>query len=58
MPLGRYDKYFGGQRGAAEKALAAMKRSYGTKGGEHVFYGTIAKRQRKQQRTQPRRRRR
>jgi hypothetical protein len=47
VPLGRYDKYFGGTRGAAEKALESMKRTYGAKDGEHVFYGTIAKRKRR-----------
>ena len=47
MPVSRYDKYFGGQRGSAEKALKSMNRTYGPKGGEHVFYGTIAKREKK-----------
>lgn len=56
MPLSRYDKYFGGQTGAAERALASMKRLYGAKAGEHVFYGTVAKRQRKTTRP-PRRKR-
>jgi hypothetical protein len=48
--LGRYDALFGGQPGAAEKALKAMKRTYGRAKGETVFYGTIAKRERKQKR--------
>lgn len=47
MPLTRYDKFFGGTRGAADKALANMKKTYGRKNGEHVFYSTIAKRERK-----------
>lgn len=47
MGLGRYDKFFGGERGAAEKALISMQRSYGRKDGETVFYATIAKRKRK-----------
>ena len=47
MPLARYDKYFGGERGAADRALAAMQRTYGRKDGETVFHATIAKRKRK-----------
>jgi hypothetical protein len=47
MPLTRYDKFFGGDRGAAERALASMQRTYGRKDGEAVFYATIAKRKRK-----------
>jgi len=46
--LQRYDKYFGGQRGAAEKALSSMKKTYGPKEGQTVFDATIAKRKRKQ----------
>jgi hypothetical protein len=41
------DKFFGGERGAAEKALASMKKLYGRKDGEAVFQATIAKRKRK-----------
>lgn len=48
--LGRYDKYFGGERGAAERTLAQMKRTYGAKDGEHVFRATIAKRKRRRPR--------
>jgi hypothetical protein len=48
MPLERYDKLFGGERGAAAKTLASMKRTYGKQKGETVFYATIAKRERKQ----------
>jgi len=47
LPLNQYDKYFNGTRGAAAKALASMKKTYGPKKGEQVFYGTIAKRERK-----------
>jgi hypothetical protein len=47
MPLERYDKFFGGVRGSAEKALASMKRTYGRKDGETVFYATVAKRKHK-----------
>jgi hypothetical protein len=46
-PLNRYDKYFGGVRGSAEKAHASMVRTYGRKDGETVFYATIAKRKHK-----------
>lgn len=45
--MNRYDKLFGGQRGAADKALSNMKRTYGRKDGEHVFYAAVAKRSRK-----------
>jgi hypothetical protein len=44
MPTSRYDKFFGGQPGAADKALASMRRTYGRKDGETVFYATVAKR--------------
>jgi hypothetical protein len=47
MGLGRYDKYFGGQRGAAERTLESMRRTYGAKDGEHVFRAMIAKRKRR-----------
>lgn len=50
MGLSRHDKLFGGQPGAAEKALAKMRKTYGRKAGEDVFRGTVAKRQRKQKR--------
>jgi hypothetical protein len=46
-PLERYNRYFGGGRDAAQKTLAAMKKTYGPKKGEHVFYAAIAKRERK-----------
>jgi hypothetical protein len=46
-PLDRYDKYFGGKPGAADKALASMRRTYGRKDGEHVFYSMIAKAKRR-----------
>lgn len=45
----RLDKLFGGQPGAADRALAGMKRSYGRTDGEHVFKAAVAKRKRKQQ---------
>lgn len=37
-PLSRYDKYFGGKKGAARKAKGAMAKEYGSKKGEQVFY--------------------
>jgi hypothetical protein len=47
MPLNSYDKYFGGEKGAAAKAKASMQQTYGRKDGEHVFYSTVAKKKRK-----------
>jgi hypothetical protein len=41
------DRIFGGQPGAAEKARAAMHKTYGAKGGEHVYQAKIAKAKRK-----------
>ena len=40
MPLAKYNKSFGGSRGAAAKAHAAMVKTYGAKTGEQVFYAT------------------
>jgi hypothetical protein len=48
MPLDRYDKLFGGEKGAADKVLANMKRTYGRTKGESVFRATVIKRERKQ----------
>ncbi len=39
MALGRYDALYGGKPGAASKALAAMRETYGDVKGEQVFYG-------------------
>ena len=50
MPIARYDKHFGGQPGAADKALKSMQRTYGRKKGETVFYATIHKRELKAKR--------
>ena len=55
MPTHRYDRYFGGAPGAAEKALAKMRKTYGRTAGEQVFYGTVAKRERKEKSRTPRR---
>lgn len=41
MPLSRYNKAFGGGKGSAEKAHAAMVSKYGEKKGERVFYATV-----------------
>lgn len=55
MPgLSRYDKFFGGARGAADEALSAMQRTYGRKDGEHVFWARIAKAKRKPKPRPPR----
>ena len=43
MALEHYDKFFGGKPGAARETLAAMKRTYGSKDGETVFYARVAK---------------
>ena len=42
-PLSEYDKYFGGESGAAAKAKASMIKQYGEKKGEEVFYATVNK---------------
>lgn len=44
MPLSKYDTAFGGKKGSAEKAHAAMAKQYGAKKGERVFYATKNKR--------------
>lgn len=45
MPIGGYDKLFGGARGAAEKARSTMRKTYGAKKGEAVFWGTVYRRE-------------
>jgi hypothetical protein len=40
MPLSKYNKYFGGKKGSAEKAHSAMVQEYGSEKGERVFYAT------------------
>lgn len=47
--MSRLDKYFGGKPGAADRAAAAMKRTYG-RDGETVFKATVAKRKLKAKR--------
>lgn len=44
MPLSKYDKQFGGKKGSAAKAKAAMADEYGEEKGERVFYATKNKR--------------
>lgn len=43
MPIGKYDRYFGG-KGGAKKAHSAMMEQYGKEKGERVFYATKNKR--------------
>ena len=43
----RLDKYFGGERGSADRMLAAMQKTYGPKDGQTVFEATVAKRKRR-----------
>lgn len=40
MPLSKYNKAFGGKKGSATKAYRAMRKQYGAKRGEEVFYAT------------------
>ena len=46
----RLDRFFGGQAGAANKALESMQRSYGRTDGQKVFDAAIAKRKRREKR--------
>lgn len=41
MPIGKYDRLFGGN---AAKALRAMIAKYGSEKGRRVFYATVNKR--------------
>jgi hypothetical protein len=52
MPVGRYDHLFNGP-GSAEKTLASMRKTYGPKKGETVFYATVAKRERRRSKSSP-----
>lgn len=47
MPLHKYNRYFGGKPGSAEKARSAMVSEYGPKKGEEVFYATKNKRKKR-----------
>jgi len=44
MPISKYNQYFGGKKGSAAKAHAAMASQYGEKKGEQVFYALKNKR--------------
>ena len=44
MPLARYDRFYGGTKGAASKALTALKDQYGERKGTSVFYALKSKR--------------
>jgi hypothetical protein len=50
MPARRHDKLFGGQPGAAKKALENMRRTYGPKKGQQVFDAIVIKRERRTKR--------
>jgi hypothetical protein len=50
MGVGRHDRLFGG-RGAAQRTLDAMKRTYGPAKGEAVFKATVIKREHRAKRT-------
>ena len=40
MPISKYNRYFGGEKGSAQKAKNAMADEYGADKGERVFYAT------------------
>ena len=46
MPIEKYNKAFGGKKGSAAKAKAAMKKEYG-EDGESVFYATVNSRKKR-----------
>jgi hypothetical protein len=46
MPLDRYNRYFGGGAGSADKAAKALQKEYGPEKGRGVFYAIVKKRQR------------
>jgi hypothetical protein len=47
MPLSKYNAAFGGKKGSAAKAMAAMREQYGEEKGRQVFYATKNKRSRR-----------
>lgn len=49
MPLSKYNPQFGGKRGSAAKAHAAMKEQYGSKRGEAIFHMLKNKRKAKEE---------
>ena len=46
MPSDREDALFGGKRGSARKAYAAIIERYGPRKGEGVYFALVAKRRR------------
>lgn len=46
MPLSAYDRFYGGKRGSAAKALRGMQDTYGTAKGKRVFYALMNDRRR------------
>jgi hypothetical protein len=48
------DKIFGGKPGAADETRAAMRRTYGVKDGDHVFFARIAKSKHRAKKPRPR----
>jgi hypothetical protein len=40
VPISKYDSYFGGKKGSAQKALDAMIAEYGEEKGKRIFYAT------------------
>ena len=49
------DRFFGGKPGAAARARAAMRKTYGERDGEHVYRAKIAKAKRRVQVPRPKR---
>jgi hypothetical protein len=50
VPVSAYNKLYGGKRGSAAKAKAAMQDEYGPQKGERVFYGHNANLRRRKRR--------
>jgi hypothetical protein len=50
MPISKYNAAFGGKRGSAAKAMAAMQSHYGAEKGRQVFYATKNKRSKRDRR--------
>ena len=47
MPISKYNTYFGGKEGSAEKAYSAMSKEYGKEKGKSVFYALINSKKKK-----------
>lgn len=43
MPVSKYNKFYGGQKGSAAKALEAMRSRYGDAKGTSIFYAKANK---------------